>query len=154
MINLQHMTCSSSIVYSMHSTCYNFTSQLSFNENRFQWITPNPMVKEDSLLPALVSPLFDYYYLSYSGAWFYLYWRPVVALMIGIVLLIFILLKTKTSRWIFLGIPLITQSMLMYLVNLAPDFRYYFSDGLIALFLLAVFLWALLIKPNQVTSLW
>ncbi len=140
-VDVNHLLCASSIVYSTHSSCYNYASGLILKPDQVHWIEDRNTISENSLLPQLVTPLTRYVTTSSSEGWVYLFWRPALSLGIDIFILILILLTAPSLKWALLGLPLVLQSAIMLLINLAQDFRYHFSIGLVTPFLLAVLIW-------------
>ncbi|MCE1254203.1 MAG: DUF6020 family protein [Anaerolineae bacterium] len=141
LVDFNHLLCASSIVYSTHSSCYNYPSGLILQSGQVHWIEDRNLVPENSLLPQLVGPLSSYVTTSSSESWFYFFWRPALSLGIALLILFLILITSQSLKWAILGLPLVLQSGIMLLINLAQDFRYHYSIGLVLPFLLAVLVW-------------
>lgn len=152
MVNIMHITCSSSVIYSVHPTCYNYISPLVIESGKVHWITDPMIVSENSLIPSLEGNLFYYFLNSFQPGWFSFFWRPALALLIGMLFLWLIILKERSVLWAILGIPLFLQSIIMFLINLAPDFRYFYSTGLITFFIVSVFIWTFFMKKDGLSN--
>jgi hypothetical protein len=148
-VNWNHLMCSSSIVYSLKSTCYNYTYGITYDDSQIHWISNPSYVLEDSLIPSLIHPLTTLLKMSESFPWMIIFWRPSFAFGISILLLVLIILNKQYVIFGVLGIPFLMQTGIMFLINLAQDYRYHYGGGLILTFLFAVYLWTIFTQTEK-----
>ena len=65
-----------------------------------------------------------------------LFWRPPIYLYLSIFFTLLLVLRRGSIKYCLVSLPILAQSLIMVLVNLAQDFRYQYSIYLVCLLFL------------------
>ena len=137
LVNLRHIFGSGSLVWEINPSCYLYYSSLDYYEtdsppfSEIGWVIDNPYgLYEDSQIPRLAGLLFSIFYKSRT-VW--LIWRPAVYFFW--ILFVCVLVSMRYKRWqlLLLSMPVLVQSGILLVVNIAQDFRYQYGLVLVGI---------------------
>ena len=145
LVDIRHAFCAGELSYQFmnNQQCWHMKSLHGFintHPGKENWIgnVHNTGISEASLLPGLISPLilalrpfgiFD------ASLVFYL--RPAFWLFISMMASSVLVIRRQNPNYLVALLPTLGQSLLLFLIAFASAFRYYYSNCLIGIFLLA-----------------
>ncbi len=133
-IDIDHMLCSSSIIWSIPAKC---EARMFLPISKHQWIAktiPIASIKENSKLPILVPWLVNLLIEIKENPDFSLMITPALYLLIGLYCIVFSAIRLKELRILLFGVPTITQTAVLLVVNISNEFRYQYPIYLIAIY--------------------
>ena len=141
LIDIKHMFCASDLVWRVPSTYvksgHSFFSWTSENSG---WVETNDFgITEDSFIPRFISPIKSWL-REFGFADDYLVWylRPAFYSYLTLFSISILFIKVKEWRIWIVGIPVISQYLIMFLVSFAPAYRYHYGTCLAGLFLIGL----------------
>lgn len=144
LIDVKHMLCSGEIAWKYNDTqCYMKSTHglYSWRIDQQGWIGENNFgLEQSSIFPKLLNlygTTFRYFGFLDDNLIFYL--RPAFYLYLAFFAIIAYFLKSSNPKIFIVGIPVLFQSALLFAINFAPVFRYFYSTFLVGLFLLGLF---------------
>ena len=142
-VDIQHTTCSGELVWRYNNNqCY-MKSTHGFNSwipGRVSWILENKAgLKEDSKLPGLVQPYVDSLRLfGFRDDFMAVYLRPALYLYLALFCIAVIVLRFNDGRAALISLPILIQSVVLFLISYAPAIRYQYGTCLAGLFLIGL----------------
>lgn len=138
----RHMITSGSLVWEINPSCYLYYSPLDyygtdvppFQEAR--WVMKNPYgLAESSKIPWLASWIFDVFYRSKDME---ILWRPAVYLFSIIFICMAVSIRQRMHSAWFVAMPVLVQSGILMIINIAQDFRYQYGVVLVGIYFLGL----------------
>ncbi len=65
-------------------------------------------------------------------------WRPAFYLLVILFSISVLAIRARAKKFLFIIVPILIQTMIMSVINYAPDFRYMFSTELAALYIIGL----------------
>ena len=143
LVDVQHTVCSAELTWRFNDNqCY-MKSTHGFNSwvpGKVSWIVPNDAgLKNDSILPALVTPYVDALRtFGFRDDFLVVYLRPALYLYLSAFFVMVVILRRSDYRAGLIVLPLIIQSIILFLISYAPAIRYQYSNYLVGLYLLGI----------------
>ena len=140
LVDLKHILCSGEMAWKFNNTqCYMKSTHgfYSWHTDRIGWIGENDFgLTQSSFFPGLINPyaliLRNFGFLD-DNLVFYL--KPAFYFYFLLLFLYIYYRNTHNLKMLIIGAPVIFQTALLFLINFAPVFRYFFSTYLVGLFL-------------------
>ena len=146
-VEIRHLVCVSSLVWELPNHCA--LKQEMVAAWQPSWIEPNNLgLKENSLLPTLITPLTKINAFASRQPWDVLFYSPAFFLYLGLYCTTLLAYRTKQPRYFLYILPAAAQSAVMLLINVSRDFRYQYGVYLVGLFSLGLLILALT-QPNR-----
>jgi hypothetical protein len=149
LVDVRHTLCSGEIAYKFENTqCYMKSTHgfYSWHENKIGWIGNNDFgLQQSSFFPEIAnsySPILRYFGFLDDNLVFYL--KPAFYVYLLLMFIFIFYRNSKTPKALIVGIPVVFQTIFLFLINFAPIYRYFYSTYLIGLFLVG-----LIFLPSQ-----
>ncbi len=140
-VDINHWLCSSNLVWKIRKVdSYMYSDSLVLKEDDIQWIEPGPYSpRQASRLPGLI-PLFTWLIKAPQNNINIeaLIWRPATYLYLHLFCTAVLALRLRSTRLLLFAFPALLQSALLFIGNIAQDFRYQFAVYMLGLFSIAL----------------
>ena len=147
-VEVRHMICSSAQVWAFNIPMYIFSIEPVGGHGAlaYHYISENSkniselLIFQDPIFPDFQTPLYKY------GKATDLVWTPALYSYLSIVFLVLMSVFNKSWRYFILSVPVAFNSFELAIVGYSTEFRYQYMNLLVAFFLFAVLLLALINK--------
>ena len=138
-IELDHLICSSSLVWEVNFRC-GLAGMPPFNTHR--WIVENSYgLKEASYFPGIAQEVSQVLLTLRNNPQYRFVWSPGLFLYLGLFCTGIAAVRKRSWKMVIIALPVLVQSGVLFLVNIAADqFRYQYGIYLLGILLLG-FLW-------------
>jgi len=143
LVDINHTLCASELVWRIsnsHGYMKSTHGFYSWGDEKEGWVVPNEFgIEEASLFPQLINP-FMTWLRGFGFADDYLVWylRPALYLYLTLFSISIALLRDADWRVWVVGLPVFSQSAVLFLISFAPAFRYQFGTCLAGMLLLGL----------------
>lgn len=112
----------------------------SWKPGEVRWINWNDLgVEQDSKIPSIVQPYVDFLRVfGIRDDFLVPYLRPALYLYLSIFSSVVLMIRRQDLKALLLCMPIVFQSIILYLISFAPAVRYQYSNYLIGILLLAI----------------
>ena len=112
----------------------------SWKPGQVSWVIENDLgFKSDSKIPAFVHPYVDFLRVfGIRDDFLVPYLRPALYLYQSIFICVILVIQRKDFKAFLICLPILIQSLILYLISYAPAVRYQYSNHLVGLFMIAV----------------
>ena len=149
LVDIKHMICSGEMIWRFKNNLCYMKSIHAFNSwmpGEISWIIPNDAgVKQDSKIPQLVQPYVDLLRIfGFRDDLLVLYLRAALYLYLSVFITAVVVVRFRDFKAWLIGLPILIQSGVLFLIIYAPAFRYQYG-----IYLSGIFLVGLLFLPRN-----
>ena len=153
LVDIKHTFCASELVWRISNSHGYMKSTHGFNsweKGKEKWIIPNEFgINEASLFPQLIKPFITWLRgFGFADDCLVWYLRPALYLYLTLFSMSVVFLRYADWRVWIVGVPVFSQSAILFLISFAPAFRYQYGTCLAGLLLLGL----LFLSPQKVLA--